>query len=313
MKRSAPILVTALLACTLTCPALAAGEQVSESTSSALYPVEVTEYTEGHHPRINKVYALSASQDPEAIPTADFVREGHTYTLLDLTRRDLTETDTTAYTEVVTLESKTKDMDQIMPLLSTTQEVTTEDGYVGILTLDTSSIKVEAAGYGTSSKTVTATRSYPNLSDADTSFVPKTIEDNGRTLTLADVQWQEAGGYYHATATYTGTATSRYATGYLVTANYTGEISKTTNDTVLYTAIFSGTPISPFFTEEVPAETDPLVPTASPAATGSSGWNWLYLLPIGAGAAGVATLAVYGSKKFKAKKEWEDYNKCDGK
>jgi len=313
MKRSVPILVAALLACTLTCPALAAGEQEPESTPPVLYPVEVTEYTEGDHPRINKVYALTASQDPAAIPTADFVREGRTYTLLDLTRQDLTENDTKAHTETVTLESKMKDMDKIMPLLPTTQEVTTEDGYVGILTLDTTSIKVEAAGYGTSSKTVTATRSYPNLSDADTSFVPKTIEDNGRTLTLADVQWQEAGGYYHATATYTGTATSRYATGYLVTANYTGEVSKTASDTILYTAIFSGTPISPSLTGEAPAETEPPAPTASPAATGSSGWNWLYLLPIGAGAAGVAALAVYGSKKFKAKKEWEDYNKCDGK
>ena len=313
MKRSAPILLAALLACTLTCPALAAGEQEPESTPPVLYPVEVTEYTEGDHPRISKVYALTASQDPAAIPTADFVRERRTYTLLDLTRQDLTETDTKAHTETVTVESKSKDMDKIMPLLPTTQEVTTEDGYVGILTLDTASIKVEAAGYGTSSKTVTATRSYPNLSDADTSFVPKTIEDNGRTLTLADVQWQEAGGYYHATATYTGTATSRYATGYIVTANYTGEVSKTASDTVLYTAIFSGTPIDPSLTGETPKETEPPAPTASPTATGSSGWNWLYLLPIGAGAAGVAALAVYGSKKFKAKKEWEDYNKCDGK
>jgi len=313
MKRSAPILLAALLICALTCPALAAGEQEPESMPPVLYPAEVTEYIEGDHPRINKVYALTVSQDPAVIPTADFMREGRTYTLLDLTRQDLTETDTKAHTETVTVESKSKDMDKIMPLLPTTQEVTTEDGYVGILTLDTASIKVEAAGYGTSSKTVTATRNYPNLSDADTSFVPKTIADNGRTLTLADVQWQEAGGYYHAAATYTGTAASRYATGYFVTANYTGEVSKITSDTILYTAIFSGTPISPSLTGEAPTETEPPTPTASPAATDSGGWNWLYLLPIGVGAAGVAALAVYGSKKFKAKKEWEDYNKCDGK
>ena len=39
------------------------------------------------------------------------------------------------------------------------------------------------------------------------------LPDGGRTLTLADVQWLEAGEFYNATASYTGTATSKYATG----------------------------------------------------------------------------------------------------
>ena len=43
---------------------------------------------------------------------------------------------------------------------------------------------------------------------------------------------------YTATASYTGTSTSRYATGYTVTANYTGEVAKTGCDMVTYTAIF---------------------------------------------------------------------------
>lgn len=88
------------------------------------------------------------------------------------------------------------------------------------------------------SRNVSATRSYPNLSEADVSLVPKSIEDSGRTLTLADVDWQEAGGFYNATATYTGTATSQYATGYTVTADYAGEVTKTTSGIVRYTAVF---------------------------------------------------------------------------
>jgi hypothetical protein len=194
--------------------------------------------------RVKKIYQLSADDDPAIIPTEDFEQEGYTYTLLDMTRQDQTESDSKLYTEPVTLESKNKDMEKILPLLPASREVTTEDGYTGILVLDTASVQVEAAGYGTSSKSVTATRSYPNLSDADTAFVPKTVEDNGHTLTLADVQWQEAGGFYHATATYTGIATNKYVTGYVVTANYIGEVSKTTSDTVVYTAIFSGEEIS---------------------------------------------------------------------
>lgn len=68
-------------------------------------------------------------------------------------------------------------------------------------------------------------------------------------LTLADVDWQDAAtdladGYelavrYNAVATYTGTATSKYATGYTVTAEYKGEIIKTSCDTIVYTAVFS--------------------------------------------------------------------------
>ena len=44
---------------------------------------------------------------------------------------------------------------------------------------------------------------------------------------------------YTAVATYTGTATSKYATGYVVTADYSGEVTRTTCDTVIYTAVFS--------------------------------------------------------------------------
>ena len=96
------------------------------------------------------------------------------------------------------------------------------------------------------------------------SLVPKSIEDKGKTLTLADVQWSEAqyadgaGGTvtrYTATASYTGTSTSRYATGYTVTANYTGGVAKTGCDMVTYTAIFGST--------EAPEET--------PAAEGTPG------------------------------------------
>ena len=43
---------------------------------------------------------------------------------------------------------------------------------------------------------------------------------------------------YTATASYTGSTTSRYATGYTVSANYTGEVSKANCAVVTYTAIF---------------------------------------------------------------------------
>ena len=94
---------------------------------------------------------------------------------------------------------------------------------------------MDAAGYATKTRNLSATRTYPNLSDADVSLIPKTIEDNGKELTLADVQWEsaeqmEAGAAvtrYTATATYGGTSSTQYATGYTVTASYTGQVART--------------------------------------------------------------------------------------
>ena len=232
-------------------PAAGREAQAQNVPTTVLYPVEVQEYTEDDtgELRISKTYALTPSDDPACIPTADFERSGHIYTLLDIIREDQAETDTREHVEVITLETDTSDLAEIIQLLEPELEITTEDGYTGVLTPDYPSIQVEASGYSTSSRTVSATRTYPNLSDADLALIPKTTEESGRTLTLADVDWQEAAtdyldGYllamrYTATATYTGTATSRYATGYTVTADYKGEVTKTNCDTMTYTAVFA--------------------------------------------------------------------------
>ena len=283
MKRTAALCLAALLACSLAIPAMAA---------DILYPVEVTEYMEGDSSRLKKIYVLTPADDPSLIPTEDFDREGQTYTLLDITRQDQVETDTRDYTETVTLESKTKDMDAILPQLTATLEVDTEEGYTGVLTLDTASIQVEAAGYSTSTRALTAARTYPNLSDADVSLIPKSIEDGGRTLELANIQWQEAGEFYTANATYTGTASSKYATGYTVTAEYSGEVSRTPNDTVTYAAVFSANPTQ-----------------MQTAAKSGMNWRWLLVLPAGAAAAGLFFGGKFLLKKYKSKKNWEEYTK----
>ena len=295
MKRVAPFFLSVALACAITCPALAA------ESPAALYPVEVLEYTAGDldELRISKTYELSPADDPALIPTEDFERSGRVYTLLDVIKEDQTETDSKYYTETVTLDSKSKDMEDIMPMLAATCEATTEDGYTGVLTLDTASIQVEASGYGTSTRNVSATRSYPNLSEADVSLVPKSIEDSGRTLTLADVDWQEAEGFYNATATYTGTATSQYATGYTVTADYAGEVTKTTSGIVRYTAVFG-------LTEDQEAVT--AIPQPDTEGGGFD-WRWLLILPAGAGAVGLVFLGRFLLQKYKTKKEWKEFTK----
>lgn len=237
---SALLLTLAALPCT----ALAADAEGAEPARDALppavlYPAEVRTNEENGMIRLEKVYVLSTRDDPAAIPTGDFDREGRHYTLLDVLKNDLSETDAKDYIEVVTLDSSTKDMAEIIKTLEPEREITTEDGYTGILKPDYTKITVEAAGYKNNSWTVSAKRTYPNLSDADASLIPKTITDSGRTLTLANVDWQEAGEFYNAVASYTGTASGRSVTGYTVSVEYSGEVTKASRDTVIYTAVFS--------------------------------------------------------------------------
>lgn len=246
-KHIIPLLCAAALLLSMALPtALAAETQ---------YPISVEEYTDGNFDelRIKKVYQLSLSDDPAGIPTEDFERNGYTFHLLDLIRADEVGVDTQTHTETVTMDSTTGELSEVLKQLEGQKDFTTKDGYSGVLLLDHTSVKVEVKGYNSKTSNLSATRTYPNLSDADLSLVPKTITSGGRTLTLADVQWASSMGTegedavqrYTATAFYTGTSTSKYATGYTVTANYTGELSKTDCKVVTYTAIFGGVEMTP--------------------------------------------------------------------
>ena len=292
MKKRVAALLCALstLLCT-TLPALAATKQY--------YPLAVEEYTSGplEEPRVSKVYQLALSDDPSGIPTEDFERDGRHFYLLDMTRKDEVGVDTQPYTETVTMDSDTGDMAQVLKRLDGQMEVTTEDGHTGTLILDHTSVKVAVKGYQTSTRNLSANRTYPSLSDADLDLIPKTITEGGRTLTLADVQWANDGTFYTATASYTGTASSRYATGYTVTANYTGEVAKTNCEVVTYTAVFGSTEIP----IEEPAEQPEPVETDTPAeANGVT--DLLPLLGCVGGVAALVAAACWGCQKIKERK-----------
>lgn len=241
MKKTISMFTAMLLLCAIFALPVHAAEEIK---SSHYYPISVDEYIGGDfdEPRIQKVYQLSLDDEPAKIPTEDFVRNGRLYYLLDMTRQDEIGVDTKSHIQTVTLPSKTNDMERILQTLDAEIEATTEDGYTGTLHLDHTTVKVTTDGYATKTGTVSASRTYSNLSDADLSLVPKSISDNGKNLTLADVQWSNSTDgettRYTATARYTGTTSSKYATGYTVTANYSGEVSKTGCDVVVYTAIF---------------------------------------------------------------------------
>ena len=163
------------------------------STTTALaaeYPSQVSYSMENGIFEVRKIYEMPVDQEPSTQAKQGFEQDGYSFTLTDMLRQEMPEHQFRAHTETVTVSSKSKDLTAILPLLADTKVVTTEDGFTGTLKLNTDSIKVEPAGYKNNSWTVSATRTYPNLSDMDLEFIPKTTTENGRTLLFEDVQWE---------------------------------------------------------------------------------------------------------------------------
>lgn len=280
MKRKIfPCLLSLALAAALAPAAFAA------PPPAPCYPASVTRSEDGG--QIRKVYDLGPEDDPAGISRSDFEQDGFRYTLTDLLKQEAPEREERFHTETVTLDSKSKDMESVLALLPAQREFTTEDGLTGVLSLKLDTVNVEVSGYGSSTRQVSATRSYPNLSGQDTSYIPKEITDNGRTLELASIDWQtdntaNEDGYaiadrYTAIATYTGSATSSYIKGYVVTADYSGTVSRIALNKVRYVAIFEGTPLTPVEPEPSPEPSDAVQEPAAPIP-----FHWGYVLvPLG--------------------------------
>jgi hypothetical protein len=295
MKRMLSLCAAALcLTLALTPAALAADFEPAVPDAKVCYPTSIVRNDDGTE--LKKIYDLSPEDDPAGIPRSDFRQDGFQYTLTDLLKQELPENESRQHTEHVSIESAKKDMESVLALLPQEREFITDDGLMGTLTLRLDTVQVEPSGYGSSTK-----RSYPNLAEQDTQYIPKSIEDNGKTLTLSDIQWQtdntaNMDGYavadrYTAVATYTGNATSSYVKGYTVTADYTGTVSRIALNRVRYVAIFEGTPIQP-------AE-----PANVPSAASAFRWSYV-LIPLGIVAA--AGAGVGGALLVKHRKENAD-------
>ena len=262
MKRAFSLCAAALML-TLALPVSA----LAAETAAVCYPTSVTRSEDGTE--LKKIYDLAPEEDPAGIPRSDFEQDGFRYTLTDLLKQDLPEHEERQHTETVSLPSKNKDMASVLALLPQEREFVTDDGLMGTLTLQLDTVRVEVAGYGSSTKTVTATRTYPGLASQDTQYIPKTIQDGGNSMTLQAVDWQTEGdGHFTAMASYSGSATSSYVKGYTVTADYAGTVSRINLNKIRYVAIFEGTALDPAPGENTGDISDPSAPPDQTDPTG---------------------------------------------
>ena len=215
-----------------------------------LVPDEVVASTTEDAFILEKVYTLPKGTEDTLISREAFTESDIEYVFVEMKVKDNTAEDVKEHMEIVSFHTSTNDAETVMALFTPTVEITTEDGYIGTLVFDHSTLELSPAGYSSRKFTVTEERSYPNLASADTSLVPKTIDKDGVTLTLAGIEWSSSANEnvdgadvtvrYTANAVYTGTATKSYVNGYTASAFYKGNVTKVVNDTVTYTAVFKG-------------------------------------------------------------------------
>ena len=265
-------------------------EQEDETKSSfqtGYYPIAIETAEDAGVRLLVKTFLVPEGTDPQALIEESLTRRGITYQVSDILLRELEgDVQTKPVTKTVTTPAETDDTEELLTLLSPILEYG-EDGYAGTLSLDPSSISAKAADTTSYSYTLKDTREYTGLDRNDPYYIPRSAEKNGVTLTLADVQWtpmasagdnSEVPSLYKATAVYTGTAWGSKADGYLVTASYTGEATKTEEGQKMVSVVY----------EEVPAA----------SLFGSFPWQAVLLVLIGAGA---LTGGVFGVRRLVAK------------
>ena len=162
---------------------------LSVSAGAASYvPDDITYQNLNGQQLAVKAFTLLPDQDPSDLIEADFEHDGYLYSYSDIVKEDQMFNEENIHKEVVTVTTATKNLEDILEALQPTIEYEMGDAK-GTLALDHSTIKTEAAGYKSSSYTVTATKNYTGLARNDSSLIEKAIVKDGRTLSLSNVTW----------------------------------------------------------------------------------------------------------------------------
>ena len=243
MKSLSKLALCLLLTLSLTASAFAT--QIPDSL--------VTENLNGQQ-RLVKTYTLAPEIDPDILKEPSFDYDGFTYTWAYTTKEEHTYLEHKSVTEAVTVNTAKNDLTQILAELSPSIPYE-KDGFTGELALDHTTLSTEASSYTTKYSKITETKVIDNLDRNDMSYVPTTTVKNGKTLSLANVEWQVTGtalvgetlvpAQYQAVATYSASSRYQAATEYVTTAEYHGTVTAEGVDRITYTVVYTGCKITP--------------------------------------------------------------------
>ena len=224
-----------------------ADEAKGQYTAGSFYPVEIQTAEEDGTKLLVKTFVVPENTSPQVLIEEGLTRRGAQYEVSDILRRELDgEQEQKTVSQTVMLEADTNRRNEILSLLEPSIEYQ-ENGFSGTLSLNLDSIQTEVTDTSRYSYTLKDTREYMGLERNDPYYVPKTAEKNGVTLKLSHVNWvpmassadnSSVPSLFKATAEYSGTAWGSKEDGYLVTASYTGEVSKTMPGEAVYSIIY---------------------------------------------------------------------------
>ena len=205
---------------------------------------DVRAVEQGRQTLLVKTWDIPPGYDSEQLVEADFEKGGlhykRAYVLLVSENHD-DQRKLASETVTVTHDNKGDALTKLQPIIEYSQ-----DGFAGQLTLQADAVVTEAAGQSSYSYAVTDVREYTGLERNDPYNVPKSVDKNGARLQLADISWSQLDeGNYTATASYRGTATGTAVSGYISTAVYMGEVSKSVLDSITYAVVYEGSLIPP--------------------------------------------------------------------
>ena len=229
--------------------ALALAYAISTGASAMEVPTDTVVQNLNGSQQVVKTYTVAPNTDPQDLIEEPFVLEGYRYTFADIVKSENQAADTKTHSEMVTVETSEDDLAVILEQLAPTMEY--DDGlYAGTLSLDHTSLHTEATGYSTRSYTVSETKTISQLDRNDMSYVPATTIKDDVTLNLAGVDWQVTGtdlvgevlspSTWQAVASYSGKAYYSAADGYITTAAYVGDITRSGIESVTYRITYLG-------------------------------------------------------------------------
>jgi len=182
--------------------------------SSPLYPSDIIETENRGIRQVIKVYELGVYESPNNISKEPFDIAGWRYEFMDITKKEIEKNITRESSIPVCINSETKDIDVIINQLAPMLQYSSPDEYAGLLSLDITSITVEAA--------------------ADESEFDPDAEPDLDTSTEQDSDLPSNASYYRIEAVYRGT------------------LSKLLHEKTVYSIYFTGVRITPAPMPETP-------------------------------------------------------------
>ena len=200
---------------------------------------------------LTEVYNVSSEVDPEDLIKSDFSSQSFVYTFESITKDESKIESVKNVEQEVTIPVESKNLNNNLSLLNAYINYNDEEGYEGNLYLLPDTVKITTDGYAYKNSTVSDTKTYTGLEYNDPTLIPQTVQKNGYTLSISSIDWNEESmvqdgtipSTFSAIVTYTKTVSSRYATGYTMTAKYKGDVSKTSIENIKYTVNYVGSEI----------------------------------------------------------------------